>query len=249
MSCVKLATDFRQICLHNSLNIGNEVEFFFEIPRFAMIPSDEALSSQKLPPSVRVIKSSPCEITGSCDVKYCIEARVLRGDKVVAHTCREIIVLPTSEIPPPTDPRDLKDDFRLMTSSSLGSFWNSAKSLTLVLSTAEPRPVVYRIEKGEYGSTEVALNFKTRAALEDIESVLGGYLTSCDVTVNLEAITYFLEHEQDSVMSIAEALKSPSTVLKKSTFKTGRGTFIFPVGKWVARLAVCSLKTLNQNAC
>jgi hypothetical protein len=220
MSCVKLASDFRRFALGGSLRIGYETDFFFDIPEFITLPSDDACMPHELPPSIRVIKSSTCAVAGNCDVTYFIEARILRHRDLVSLGSREIIVMPATEIPPPLEPGDLKREFQLRAASSIASLWNPTNGVTVVVSSTEPRPLVLPANKGEYGSTEVLLNFKTQGIVNENGDLIGPQLTDCDVMITLEAVTYFLAHEQESVMSMVEALESPFTVLKRTTFKT-----------------------------
>ena len=220
MSCIKLAADFEQVQLEDSLTTAYKTDFFFEIPEFITLPPDDECLPHKLPPSIRVVKSALHVVRGTCDVVYYIEARVLRRMHLVSHASREIIIIPTAEIPPPLEPGDLKKEFQLTAASSFGSFWNPAKSVTVVASSSEPRPLIFPTKKGEYGSTELHLNFKMRSILGDDGEITGPQLTACEVMITPEAVTYFLEHEQESVMSMAEALQSPVTVLKRTTFKT-----------------------------
>jgi hypothetical protein len=220
MSCVKLATDFRRSHCTGSVSMGHETNFFFDLPEFVTVPSDEAFLPRRLPPSISVSKCDPHAVGGNCDVAYFVEARILTGDKLVCYSSREILVLPATEIPPPLDPADLKNEFRMAASSELGSFWSSTRSTTILVSSTEPRPLVFPTAKGEYGSTAVILNFRTRGSYPESERNAGPQLTDCEVVITLEAITYFLEQERQSMMSIDEALKSQQTVLKKTTFKT-----------------------------
>lgn len=217
MSCVKPVMDFRRIDVAGPLNV-RETDFFFEVPEFITLPSDEERSPRKLPPSLKVVRSSSYALSGNCNVTYYIVARIWRCDKLVCRTSREIIVIPTTEIPPPLEPEDLKADFELTATSSLGSFWSPSKSLTVTASSSEPRPLVFPTNQGEYGSTEVLLDFKARGISIENEDVVGPHLTNCNITITPEAITYFLGHENESVMSMEEARQSPFAVLKRSIF-------------------------------
>jgi hypothetical protein len=202
--------------------MGQEADFFFDVPEFVTLPSDGAFLPQELPPSISVSKCGRHAVAGNCDVSYFVEARILIGDKLVCYSSREILVLPATEIPPPLDPADLKNEFRMTGSSELGALWSSTRSTTILVTSAEPRPLVFPTAKGEYGSTAVILNFKTRGSYIESEINAEPQLTDCHVVITLEAITYFLEHECQSMMSMEEALESPQTVLKKTTFKTER---------------------------
>jgi hypothetical protein len=48
-------TDFQQIDLGDSPYMGQKVNFFFNVPEFLTLPSDEQRLQYKLPPSIRVI--------------------------------------------------------------------------------------------------------------------------------------------------------------------------------------------------
>lgn len=240
MSCVKLAADFERVEVEGSLNKGHQTDFFFDVPEFITLPSDKESIPQKLPPSITIVKYPPCTVGGNCDVSYHIQARILSGDTMVSHASREIIIMPTTEIPPPLEPEDLQKEFQLTAASSLGSFWHPTKNFTVVVSSMEPRPLVFPANKGEYGSTEVPLNFKTWGISDKNDEMIGPQLADCEVSMTLEAVTYFLEHEQESVMSMTEAQQSPCTVLKKTTFKTEKRK-VHLVGWRKTREIVCKL--------
>jgi hypothetical protein len=94
---------------------------------------------------------------------------------------------------------------------------------------------VFPANKDEYGSTEVLLNFKTRGMLDENGELIDPQLSDCEFMITLEAVTYFLGHEQESVMSVAEALQSPLAVLKKTTYKKRRRKMQLKRGVRVAR--------------
>lgn len=108
----------------------------------------------------------------------------------------------------------------------------------------EPRPLVFPVNKDEHGSTEMLLNFKTWGISDKHGEMRGPQLTDCEVMITLEAVTYFLEHEQESVMSVNEAQQSPCTVLKKTTFKT-EVRRVHLLGWRKSREIVCRLPITN----
>jgi hypothetical protein len=228
MSCVKTVSDFQQIALEGTSHVAHQTGFFFNIPESIMLPSYEKNMPQNLPPSIRVQKpvvyaeqeNYRSAVSGNCDVSYHIEARALMRGQLVCHTSREIIVIPVADIPPPLEPEDLKREYLLAAASSPRSFWKPNKSATVVISCMEPRPLVFPTNEEDFGSTEVLLNFKTRGELNENSEMTGPQLEDLEVLITLEAITYFLEHEQESVMSVAEVLQSPTAVLKKTRYKT-----------------------------
>ena len=222
MSCVKVTADFREIDVGDSLDTWYKTDFFFNIPEFLTLPSDEECLQYKLPPSIRVMKSARHMASGTCDVIYNIEARILRLEKRVCSSSREVIIIPATRIPPPLDPEGLKKEYQLTAEWTLGSPWSSKRSITVFASSMEPPPLVFPTNKGEYGSTKALLNLKTRAITGDNREVMGPRLSECEVVVNLEAVTYFLGHDEESVMSVAEALQSPLVVLKKTAYKKER---------------------------
>lgn len=222
MSCVKVTADFREIDVGDSLDTWYKTDFFFNIPEFLTLPSDEECLRYKLPPSIRVMKSARHMASGTCDVIYKIEARILRLEKRVCSSSREVIIIPATRIPPPLDPEGLKKEYQLTAEWTLGSPWSSKRSITVFASSMEPPPLVFPTNKGEYGSTKALLNLKTRAITGDNRELLGPRLSECEVVVNLEAVTYFLGHDEESVMSVAEALQSPLVVLKKTAYKKER---------------------------
>ncbi|KIM99900.1 hypothetical protein OIDMADRAFT_55793 [Oidiodendron maius Zn] len=222
MSCVKVTADFQEIDVGDSLDTWYKTDFFFNIPEFLALPSDEECSRYKLPPSIRVMKSARHMASGNCDVIYNIEARVLRLEKQVCSSSREVIIIPATRIPPPLDPESLQKEYQLAAEWTLGSPWSSKKSITVLASSMEPPPLVFPTNKGEYGSTKALLNLKTRAITGKDMELMGYRLSECEAVINLEAVTYFLGREEESVMSVAEALQSPLVVLKKTAYKKER---------------------------
>jgi hypothetical protein len=228
MSCAKTVSDFQQIALEGTSHVAHQTSFFFNIPESIMLPSYEKNMPQNLPPSLRVRKPVVCAeqgnnrttVSGNCDVSYHIEARALMRGQLVCHTSREIIVIPLTGIPPPVEPGDLKREYLLAAASSPRSCWRPNKSATVVISCIEPRPLVFPTNEEDCGSTEVQLNFRTRGELNENSGMIGPQLEDFEILITLEAITYFLEREQQSVMSVAEVLQSPTAVLKKTRYKT-----------------------------
>lgn len=228
LSCVKIPQDFQRVFRATSFAATYRAEFFFDIPESITVPSYERHTEEQLPPSIRVVKTPSsteipehcrAAIAGNCDVTYHIETRMLRGKKVVGDIRREIIVMPSSETPPPLDPEDLQKEYRLYAASSMGSFWNPKKSVAVTILSKEPRPLVFPVVKEECapGSTEVLLNFRTQKMYDvDFEQdLLEPPFTECEIMVTLEAITYFVDREKEWTMSVAEARTCPSAILKK----------------------------------
>jgi hypothetical protein len=239
MSCVKVKEDFRRIVLRSSDIVVYQVGFFFDIPESITLPTYEKGTPQRLPPSIRILQpplhamneTVQGKATGCCDVTYHIKAQIFSDRRLVCSSSREIIVIPATEIPPPIAPDHFSDEYRLVASSSIRSSWKS-KSETIVVSSMEPRPLMFQSNNGEGGRTEVLLNFKTRGVLDRSgeEFLIGPQLNQCEVLISLEAVTYFFDHEQNSVMSVAAALQSSSVVLKKTRYKTERKKL--RLGKW-----------------
>jgi hypothetical protein len=232
MSCIKVADDFQQFSPDEQCSTTCWTTFFFCVPEFITVPSYEKGRKQQLPPSIRVVKtvSSPelpdysrGVVTGSCDVIYRIEARVLKNNKVIGATQREIIVMPCIEPPPPLDIEDLRKEYQLYAASSMGPFWNPRKRISVAILSKEPRPIVFPTTKGECLSTgtDVLLNFRTQMMCnEDMgEGLFEPPFAECEVMVTLEAITYFVEHEKDLMMSVAEIKKCFFAILKTTRFR------------------------------
>lgn len=227
MSCVKVAEDFQRLASEGDTK--NRAGFFFDVPESITVPTYQRNLIHQLPPSIRVAKTVSStdfqdrdELFGHCDVTYHIEARISRGGKVVGDARREIIVIPTAEKPPPLDPEHLKYEYRFSAASSLGSFWKTKKSITVSVATREPPPIVFPSLKGESTvvGTQLLLNFKVRKMYDMKEILIEPPVTECEVSVTLEAITYFLEQEKEQVLSIAETRQCPSAILKRKKFKT-----------------------------
>lgn len=232
MSCVRVADDFQQLCLEEQCATTRWTDFFFDMPDFITVPTYEKGREHQLPPSIRVVKAVHSTelpyynrgvVAGNCDVIYHIEAKILKANKVVGVTQREIIVMPCTEPPPPLDTEDLLKEYQLHAASSMGSFWNPKKRIAVTVLSKEPRPVILPTTKGQSPptSTEVLLNFTTQKICDgDVEGVqLEPPFTECEVVVTLEAITYFVEHEKARVMSVTEAENCPFTILKRRQFK------------------------------
>jgi hypothetical protein len=232
MSCVKLLEDFRQNPSKDSNLISNETSFFFDIPEFITLPSlhgtDSKEALQPLPPSIRVIKKASNEWlvgkrSGVCDVTYHVEAKFFLNGRSVTEWRREILVMPVGEAPPPTDPEDLKKEYTLSATSSLGPFWSRKRGVVLSGSSAEPQPFVIQAttRKSLIPGTDLMFNFSTRSMID--RCVDPGFskpqFTACEIIITMEAMTYFQEHEQDSVMSLAEARSNQLAVLKTMKFQ------------------------------
>lgn len=198
-----------------------------------------------LPPSVRIVQdaSNKSLITslgshhGVCDVAYYLEARLFFKGQVVGKTIREIIVMPVSEKPPPVDPGDLANEYRLFASSPLSTSWRRKQAMTVSISSSEPRAVLFETprvkDSGGTGdctpSTEIILSFSARQMLsgEHSEDVQRPEISECDITLTLEATTYFLRNEEHSVLSVAEARGVPFSVVKTTRFKSQKMKFHF----------------------
>jgi hypothetical protein len=229
MSYVKVAEDFQRLNTGTSQTITHQVDFFFDIPESIPLPSHENETLQKLPPSIRVLKSTlqdarenySSAAMSSCDVSYHIEARIFRCGRRVCEVNREILIMPVTEIPPPLEPEDFKGEFQLVATSSLKSHLNPKKSITVKVSSSEPPPLVFPTKEGEMGSTKLLLYFRTGVILSEWSerTVLESQIANCEVSVALDATTYFLANEQASAMSVAEAIQSPLVVIKNTRFE------------------------------
>ncbi|KFY55204.1 hypothetical protein V496_07059 [Pseudogymnoascus sp. VKM F-4515 (FW-2607)] len=218
MSCVKVADEFQRV------DVGN--------PHIKTYQND---TPQRLPPSIRVVKSdfisaATTEIhngsphASTCDITYKIVARVFAGGQLKCNTSREIILMPVEDMPPPLEPEDFGREYRLVAATSLRPSWRSRKSVTVVISSVEPRPLIFPSREEGCESTEVLLHLKTRGLLDgrNERNFVEGQLTDCEVRINLEAVTYSLGHEQKAAISMVEALKSPAVVLKKTRYTPNR---------------------------
>lgn len=236
MSSVKVANEFERIDAGSTHTVTYQTEFFFDIPDFMTLPSSHGNGMQKkLPPSIRVVKSdfisaasgeihNGGSIAGSCDVTYKVVARIFSGGRLKCDASREIILMPIEDIPPPLEPEDFGKEYRLVGATSLRPSWGSRRSVTVVISSMEPRPLIFPSREEGCESTEVLLHLKT-GGLSDGSSeraFVETQLTDCEVRINLEAITYFSAHEQKAAMSMAEALQSPSVVLKRTRYIPNR---------------------------
>jgi hypothetical protein len=232
MSSTKVAEDFQIISTDDSHTAIHRASFFFDVPKSISLPSSENSSPQTLPPSMLVEKSISNATRGNysttassiCDISYQIEARVFIGGRQACDTTREVIILPASEIPAPLAPEDFTGEYKLFSSSTWGSSFKNPKGATVVVSSAEPRPLVLPKGEGEFGSTEVFLDFKTRviSSMNNETSYTVTQLSECEVSITLNAITYFSAHKQTSVISIAEAMQSPVVVLKTAKYDMGK---------------------------
>ncbi|KFY48494.1 hypothetical protein V495_01308 [Pseudogymnoascus sp. VKM F-4514 (FW-929)] len=244
MSCVKVANEFQPVDVGNPHTLKYQTEFFFNIPDFTTLPSLYGKSiAQRLPPSIRVVKSdfisaattethNGSSHASTCDITYKIVARVFLDGRLKCNTTREIILMPVEDIPPPLEPEDFGKEYRLVAATSLRLSWRSRKSVTVVISSVEPQPLIFPSCKEGCESTEVLLHLKTRGLLDgsNERAFVEAQLTDCEVRINLEAVTFFSGHEQKAAISIVEALKSPAVVLKKTRYTPNRTKL--RLGKW-----------------
>lgn len=232
MTCVKLLEDFHQKSSNDSNLVSNETGFFFDIPEFITLPSLQGTESketlQPLPPSIRVMKKEPKEWlvgkrSGVCDVTYHVEAKFFLNRRPVTEWRREILVMPVGEVPPPLDPEALKKEYTLSATSSFGSFWKWKRGVILSGSSSEPQPFVIQAttRKSLIPGTDLILNFSTRSILDSrVEAKFSKpQFTACEIIITMEAMTYFHEEEQETVMSLAEARNHDLTVLKTTKFE------------------------------
>lgn len=235
MSCVKVANEFQRIDVGNPHTVAYQTRFFFDIPDFTTLPSYRNSTPQRLPPSIRVVKSdfistateklhNGSSLASTCDVTYRIISRVFAAGRLKCDASREIILMPVEDIPPPLEPEDFGKEYRLVTATSLRPSWRSRKSVTVIISSIEPRPLIFPNRKDGCESTEVLLYLKTGGLLDGSSerAFIEGQLTDCEIRINLEAVTYFSGQEQKVSMSMAEALQSPSVVLKKTKYTPNR---------------------------
>lgn len=213
-----------------------QTNFFFDIPDSTTLPSLNGNGTpQRLPPSMCGVKSdfisaatteihNGSSLAGTCDVTYRIVARVLAGGRQKCDVSREIILMPVEDIPPPLEPEDFGEEYRLVAATSLRPSWRSRKSVMVVISSTEPRPLKFPECEGGCESTEVLLQLKTGGLLDGSSesAFVEAQLIDCEVRINLEAVTYFSGHEQATAMSMVEALQSPFVVLKKTRYKPDR---------------------------
>lgn len=232
MTCVKVANEFQRIDLGNPHAVTYQTRFFFDIPDSTTLPSSYGNGTpQRLPPSMRVAKSdfisaataeihNCSSLAGTCNVTYRIVARVFADGRQKCHASREIILMPVEDIPPPLEPEDFGEEYRLVAATSLRPSWRSRKSVAVVISSMEPRPLTSPNSEGGCESTEVLLQLKTGGLLDGSSerAFVEAQLINCEVRINLEAVTYFSGHEQAAAMSMVEALQSPFVVLKKTRY-------------------------------
>ncbi|KFZ07006.1 hypothetical protein V501_06856 [Pseudogymnoascus sp. VKM F-4519 (FW-2642)] len=173
MSSVKVANEFEQIDAEDPHTVTYQTEFFFDIPDFTTLPSSHGNNTPKrLPPSMRVVKSdfisaataeihNSGSIAGTCDVTYKIAACVFAGGRLKSDASREIILMPIEDKPPPLEPEDFGKEYRLVGATSLRPSWGLRKSLMVVVSSMEPRPLTFSNREEGCESTEVLLHLKT----------------------------------------------------------------------------------------
>jgi hypothetical protein len=250
MSSVKVANEFEPIDAEDPHTVTYQTEFFFDIPDFTTLPSSHGNSIPKrLPPSMSVVKSDfiSAAIGGTCDVTYRIVARVFAAGRLKCDASREIILMPIEDIPPPLEPEDFGKEYRLVAATSLRPSWGSRKSVTVVVSSMEPRPLTFPNREEGCESTEVLLHLKTGGLLDGSSerAFVESHLTDCEVQINLEAVTYFSAQEQKAAMSMAEALQSPSVVLKKTKYAPNRKKLLLK--RWMKGREIACKSTFSHN--
>ena len=253
MTCVKILENFQT---QRSVEVTtHRASFFFDFPESITLPSCNQEVVHQLPPSIRVVKTCSLgdfqeqeEVFGYCDVAYWIEARVSRRGNSICVSRREITAISTGENPPPLDPEDLKNDYRLYAASSLGSFWKPRKSMTVAISSEEPRPMVFSSNGEKSGAdTELLLDFKAWKMYESKMSLERPPVTDCEVMVTLEAITYFLAREKNRVLSIAESRICSDVILKRRKFKMQKRKLKLDDWKMVTNTIGCKSFTENPS--
>jgi hypothetical protein len=202
--------------------------------------ADMKCGFQQLPPSIRIVQgaTTKSKITsqgsthGVCDVAYYIETRLFLKGQLVSGASREIMVMPIAVTPPPIEPGDLVNEYRLFATSSLSTSWRRKHAITVSISSSEPRALVFESARLKDGgvtadcipTTELLLNFSARQTLngDSCDDIIKPEIRDCDLTLALEATTYFLRHEEHSVLSITEARNIPFSVVKTTRFKSQR---------------------------
>jgi hypothetical protein len=242
MSVVKVAQDFQGSSVQNGGAVTSQSEFYFEMPETKMLPSlfnraETEDGFQSLPPSIRIVEASSKKrraagqstTLGICDITYYIEARLFLKGRMTCDASREIIVMPVTETPPPIEPEDLRNEYRLFASSPMGISWRRRHDMTISISSLEPRPLIFEASKQTdvVPSTHLLLRFSTQQILtgDASEELTKPEIANCDLTITLEATTYFLQYEEHSVLSFAEAQNTPFSVVKTARFKTQRQNF------------------------
>jgi hypothetical protein len=242
MSAVKVAKDFQVSSVQKGRVVTSQSQFCFEMPETKMLPSlfngaETEGGFHSLPPSIRIVEAvsnkwraaGQSTTSGVCDVAYYIEARLFLKSRVICDASREIIVMPVAETPPPIEPEDLRNEYRLFASSPMGVSWRRKHAMTISMSTLEPQPLIFGDSKmtDVVPSTELLLRFSARQMLagDALEELTKPEITDCDLTIILEATTYFLQREENSVLSFAEAQNTPLSVVKTARFKTQKQKF------------------------
>jgi hypothetical protein len=161
-------------------------------------------------------------------VAYYIESRFFLKGRVICNVNREIMMMPAAEPPPPIEPDDLRNEYQLSASSVLGISWRRRQTMAISISSYEPRPLIFGDPSAgnDLPSTELLLQFSTRQLATGNEPEdLAPEISDCELTITLEAITYFLQREEYSVLSFTEAHDTPFSVVKTTKFKTQRRKF------------------------
>lgn len=231
MSCVRKLEDFCEKSSDDPNLVANEASFFFDIPEYATLPSLRGQEMENafrpLPPSIRVLRKSSREwldgkSSGVCDVTYHVEARFYLDGQAIDQWRREILVMPVMEAPPPMSSEDLMHEYTFKAAVSLGPFWKRKKRTILIGSSIEPQPFMIHATKRKslIPGTDIPLNFTTRMVLDRGFEIISPepQITECEVIITMEAMTFFQEEEQETVMSLAEARDNDLAVLKTTTF-------------------------------
>jgi hypothetical protein len=234
MSIVKVVEDFTHISEDASGPLVLRTSFFFDLPATITLPSPNGDIIRDLPPSIRILNTGSNysnENPSTCDVSYGIIARVFAEGRLASGVQREIILMPTTEIPPPQEPEDFKDEYNLNETLIIGLRPWSKRCITVVVSSVEPQPIVFPTD-GYGGATDIILHFKARLPSKKISDQvrLVSQLTNCKVSSTLHAATYFLAHEQTSAMSLSEASRSSSAILKLTNYDVDKSTL--PLNQW-----------------
>lgn len=252
MSIVKVVEDFTNISEDASGTLVQRTSFFFDLPAIITLPSPKGDIIRNLPPSIRVLHTGSSysnKHPSTCDVSYGIIARVFADGRLASDVQREIILMPTTEIPPPQEPEDFKNEYNLNETLVIGLQSWSKRCITVVVSSVEPRPIVFPTD-GYGGSTDIILHFTARLLSNKISDQvrLVSQLSNCKVSSTLHAATYFLAHEQTSAMSLSEASRSSSVILKLTNYDLDKSTL--PLNQWSKSSSVPGMvPTTNSLHC
>jgi hypothetical protein len=237
MSCVRAGKDFERSFSQKAMT--SQCTFCFEMPESMMLSSmfnetDMKRGFQQLPPSIRIVEArsnkslitSQSTTPGICDVAYYIDARFFLKGRTVRETTREIIVMPVIETPPPIDPADFRNEYRLLASSTIGISWRRRYPLEISISSSEPRPLNFEASrvKEDLSLTELLITFLARhlSSEGDSNHLAQPEISECHLAITLEATTFFFRNEEHSVLSISETRDTPFSVVKNTRFKPQR---------------------------